>query len=193
MDVRAAAHDLKRVIANLAINKPYEQWNIVDVFNTQEQDAEVMVDLQDDLHLDLEEGPYLVYDYWNKEFVGEIDRRFTVALRPCASKVFGVRRKLSRPQVLTTSRHFSQGAHDIVDMHWDEGRRTLSGVSKVVASDAYEIIFAVPEGLRMFIEGNDTRSTNVRSTGRNLWTLCIDPVETGKAAWSVCFTPDPQR
>lgn len=190
MDVRATAHDYKLVIANLAINKPYEQWNIVDVFNPLEQETEAVVDLQADLHLALEDGPYLVYDFWNREYVGQIQNRFTTTLRPCASKVFAVRRKLSRPQVLSTSRHFSQGAYDIVEMRWDEGRRTLSGVSMVVAGDAYEIVFAVPEGLRMFVEGNATGSADVKTAGKNLWTLRIDPQEAGETAWSVCFTPD---
>jgi hypothetical protein len=36
--------------------------------------------------LALEEGPYLVYDYWNREYLGEIGHSFDISLRPYASK-----------------------------------------------------------------------------------------------------------
>src|SRR5450759_7233 len=188
MDIRSTAHDYKVVKANLAINKPFEQWNVVDVFNLLEEDVEVVVDIHDDLHLPLDEGPYLVYDYWNKEYIGETTQCFTTLLRPCASKVFAVRKKLGHPQVLSTSRHISQGAFDISSLAWDESRNTLSGVSKVVEGDLYEIVLYVPEGFRVFAEGNDTLSPDLRNIGKNLWVMRISPGATGEVSWSVAFT-----
>lgn len=190
MDIRSTAHDYKVVKVNLAINKPYEQWNVVDVFNLLEKDVEATVDIYDDLHLPLDEGPYLVYDYWNKEYVGEITRRFTVQLSPCASKLFAVRKKLGHPQVISTSRHISQGAFDISSLTWDANRNTLSGVSKVVAGDPYEIVLYVPVGFRLFAEGNDTISSDLRSMGKNLWVIRLGPGATGEVSWSVAFTAD---
>lgn len=101
MDLRATAHDYRVVQVNLAVNLPFEQWNVLDVFNLQEEAVEVSVDLQTDLHLDLAEGPYLVYDYWNRQFVGEVARSFSAALRPHASRIYAVRRKTGLPQVLS--------------------------------------------------------------------------------------------
>ncbi len=187
MDLHSVAHDYKVVLTNLVINKPYEQWNVLDVFNLLETEVEATIDLRDDLHLPLEEGPYLVYDYWNKQYIGEIERGFSTLLQPCASKVYAVRRKLGRPQVVSTSRHISQGAFDITSLAWDESRKTLSGVSKVVAHDPYEIILYVPDGFRVFLEGNDTLSTNVQNMGKNIWALRLAPEATGELAWSVAF------
>ena len=188
MDLRSTAHDYKVVKANLAINKPYEQWNVVDVFNLLEEDVEVTVDIYSDLHLSLDEGPYLVYDYWNKEYIGEIPQYFTVPLHPCASRVFAVRKKLGHPQVLSTSRHLSQGAFDLSSLTWNESRDMLSGVSKTVAGEPYDIVLYVPDGFRIFVEGNDTLSPDLRKTGENIWVMRLNPVTTGEMSWSVAFT-----
>lgn len=187
MDVRVTAHDYRVVKVNLAITKPYEQWNVVDVFNLLEEEVEATIDIRDDLHLD--SGPYLVYDFWNKEFIGEVAASFTIPLRPCASKLFAVRKKLGRPQVLSTSRHISQGAVDLVSLNWDEGRQTLNGVSKVIAGDAYEIALYVPDGYRVFSEGNDTLLADMQSADKHIWTLHLKPTVTGETTWSVAFTP----
>jgi hypothetical protein len=191
MDIRATAHDYRVVKANLAINKPYEQWNVVDVFNLLEEEVEATVDLHDDLHLETGGDPYLVYDYWNKEFLGEICTSFSTRLRPFASKIFAVRQRLGRPQVLSTSRHISQGAFDLVRLEWDAEKKVLSGVSKVVAGDPYEIVIYMPDGFRLFQEGNGTSIPDVRSAGKNLSILRLEPRETGEAAWSAAFLEIP--
>ena len=189
MDVRTTAHDYRVVKTNLAINKPFEQWNVVDVFNLLEEEVAVTVDLYQDLHLDLEEGPYLVYDYWNREYLGEIAQSFSLSLRPCASKVFAVRKKLGHPQLVSTSRHLSQGAFDLLGVSWDEGRQVLSGVSKVVGGEHYEMVVYVPEGLRIFTEGNHTLLSETRSVGKNVWSMAFQPAATGEVTWSIAFTP----
>lgn len=99
-----------------------------------------------------------------------------------------MRRKLGRPQMLSTSRHISQGAVELVNVVWDEKRQTLSGVSKVVAGDPYEIALYLPDGYRVFSEGNDTLSADMRNAGKHIWTLRLNPAATGETAWSVAFT-----
>ncbi len=189
MDVRATAHDYRVVITNLAINKPFEQWNVVDVFNLLEEEVDVSVDLYQDLHLAPEEGPYLVYDYWNREYLGEIGHTFHLSLRPYASKVFAVRKKLGRPQLVSTSRHLSQGAYDLLTVTWDDEKKILSGISRVVAGEPYEMVVYVPEGLRIFVEGNHTFSPDVLPVGKNAWRMSFQPAVTGEFPWSIAFTP----
>jgi hypothetical protein len=113
-----------------------------------------------------------------------------VQLRPCASKVFAVRKKLGHPQVLSTSRHISQGAFDIKSMIWDESRNTLSGVSKVIAGEPYDIVLYIPDSFRLFVEGNDTLSSNLKGLGKYLWVMRLNPGATGEVSWSVAFTVD---
>jgi len=175
------------VKVNLAINKPYEQWNVVDVFNLLEEEIEVTVDIHDDLHLPADDDSYLVYDFWNQEYLGEITRSFPIQLRPCASKVFAVRKKLGHPQVLSTSRHISQGAFDLLSLTWDENSKTLAGVSKMVAGDPYEIVLYVPDGYEVSNEGNKKLNRDLKKEGMNLWVIQFNPGTTGEVAWSVTF------
>jgi hypothetical protein len=189
MDIRVTAHDLRVVKANLAVNKPYGQWNVVDVFNLLAEEMEVAVDLRADLHLPLEEGPYLVYDYWNRQYIGEISTCFNAALRPFASRVFAVHKKLSRPQVLSTSRHLSQGAVDLVNLVWDEQRQTLSGISQGVAGDAYEIVLHLPDEYRMISDEFSALAPEIRQIAPNVWGLVFAPAATGEFPWSVAFNP----
>jgi hypothetical protein len=50
-----------------------------------------------------------------------------------------MRELADHPTVLSTSRHVTQGAIDLVAEHWDAARRTLTGASRVVRHDPYEL------------------------------------------------------
>ena len=52
--------------------------------------------------------------------------------------MIALRRKLDRPQVVSTSRHVSQGAVDLTYADWDSAGRVLRGRSKVVAGDDFK-------------------------------------------------------
>ncbi|MDR2184768.1 MAG: hypothetical protein LBO80_03740, partial [Treponema sp.] len=107
MDIRETAHDYRIVKINLSIEKPFGRWNVMDVLNLQEERNTVAIDVIKDLHL--EEGEYLIYDFWNHRFLGETSGRIDVTLDPCASAVLAVHRKKDTPQFLSSSRHVSQG------------------------------------------------------------------------------------
>jgi hypothetical protein len=48
--------------------------------------------------------------------------------------------------VLSTSRHVTQGIVDLTDEHWDAVKSSLSGTSKVVENDHYELRMILPVG-----------------------------------------------
>lgn len=135
-DIRESALTTNFFTVNLSIAKSFEQWNIVDVMNLAETDQSVTIDFED---LGLEKGKYLVYEFWNDEFVGLKDDGFVAELRPCASKVFAVRKFTGIPQVVSTTRHITQGGVDLLDVRYDENRKALSGISHVVKGDRYKI------------------------------------------------------
>jgi hypothetical protein len=49
-----------------------------------------------------------------------------------------------RPQLISTSRHITQGVVDVVSESWDADSKSLSGISRVVAGDPYELRIAKP-------------------------------------------------
>lgn len=123
-------------IVNLSIAKPFEQWNIVDVMNLSETDKTKTITFDE---LGIEKGKYLVYEFWNDEFIGLQEDGFTTELRPCASKVFAIRKYTGIPQVVSTTRHITQGGVDLLDVRYDQTTKVLSGVSHVVKGDLYKI------------------------------------------------------
>jgi len=85
---------------------------------------------------------YHAFDFWaNKplpRFAGEF--QFKVPAQTCL--VIAVRAAEGHPLLLSTSRHVSQGMIDVRDEQWDAATGTLSGVSRVVGGDPYELRIA---------------------------------------------------
>jgi hypothetical protein len=184
MDIRETAHDYRVVTVNLAVEKPFLRWNVVDILNLLETDTEISVDVEEDLHL--EAGEYLVYDFWNRRFLGESRKKIELSLKPCASAVLAVHRKQGIPQFLSTSRHISQGGADLADLSWDNERLILKGVSRTVKGDPYEIVLYMPSGWRVSVESNGTTSPDWKTDGCISRSVYLPP-ETGEYSWSVQF------
>ncbi len=93
------------------------------------------------------EKTYYVYDFWNDHFIGILkgSDRLEQSLRPGESRMMSVREVLPHPRVLSVNRHVMQGYLDMEDEKWSNGRKILSGTSKVVGGDPYLISIA-PNG-----------------------------------------------
>jgi hypothetical protein len=50
--------------------------------------------------------------------------------------------------LISTSRHIRQMAVDIKDLAYNDGQRVLSGVSRAVAGDPYQLRIFLPDGFR---------------------------------------------
>lgn len=136
MDIREAALEDTKVITNLQICKHFEEWNVVQVTNLLEEEKELTVNFDTELHLD--EGEYLVYDYWNHQFLGKKRCGITVKLPAFGSVVLSIRRFTGKKQIVSTSRHISQGGFDLLDVLLDENNN-LYGRSNVIANEPYII------------------------------------------------------
>jgi hypothetical protein len=63
-------------------------------------------------------------------------------LPPHACQILALRPMLDHPFIISTSRHVTQGMIDVTNEHWDPATRTLSGISRVVGGDPYELRIA---------------------------------------------------
>jgi hypothetical protein len=93
-------------------------------------------------------GEHLVYEFWSKTMLGafrdgfvpgSIDPRFQV-------QVFCIREREDRPQLVATSRHVSCGGPDLEKVAWEQD--VLTGVSRLVRDDPYDIRLTEPAGFR---------------------------------------------
>ena len=114
-----------------------ERRDLVGLFNWNEKTpADVAVDLAS---LGLSADEYVGFDFWENQFVGPVSGTLKRNLRPSSCRIISLLRKADRPQLVSTSRHVTQGAVDVVSVEWDAATKTLRGRSRVVGGDPYEL------------------------------------------------------
>ncbi len=127
----------------LEVNRPFENWVVLG--RTGESVREVKFA---DLGLD-PANEYFVFEFWSGRLLGS----FTGAFAPgpldsvfrCQALI--IRERKPRPQVIATSRHLTGGGVDLLDVQWKDG--VLSGTSRVVSQDPYEIEISEPSGFKL--------------------------------------------
>jgi hypothetical protein len=82
---------------------------------------------------------YVAFDYWGNEFFGSFGKKLSIEVPPGSCRVLSVQPVQSQPIVLSTSQHITQGIVDLVEVSWNVETKTLSGISKVIAGDPYEV------------------------------------------------------
>jgi len=108
---------------------------VVGVFNWEQEDREIDYPVD---RLGLKRGvAYEAFEYWSNKSIEPVRDRLRFKLPASSSSVIAIRAAANHPQVVSTSRHITQGLIDLSNEQWRGGE--LSGVSKVVAGDAYEL------------------------------------------------------
>lgn len=150
------AHELKPRPVDLFENDPARIWllsdtrqsprrDVVALYNWSQSKAATIACALDRLGLPAEQE-FVAFDFWANKFVPPFRRQLSTELPAASCRVLAVRPVASHPQLLSTSRHVTQGIVDVLEEKWDATGRTLSGVSRVVASDLYELRIIVPIG-----------------------------------------------
>jgi hypothetical protein len=85
-------------------------------------------------------GGYVGFDFWGNRFVEISGDVLEMELPPGSCRVISIVPAGDRPRVVSTSRHVTQGVVDLRGETWDG--KVLSGVSRVVGGDDYEIRIA---------------------------------------------------
>ena len=91
---------------------------------------------------------YVAFDFWSGRFLPNFKDVLKADLPGGSCKILAVRPLCEHPQLLSTSRHVTQGMMDVTGENWDAASATLSGSSRVVANDPYELRIVTPAGER---------------------------------------------
>ena len=141
------------------------------------------------LNLDPEKS-YHVYDFWNDNYIGEVDgsSQLEQTLRPGEARMMSVREVKDHPQVISTNRHIMQGYLDMYDVEWDAKKKTLSGTSKVVEGDAY-VIYISPNGFNLKETKAVDPGTEISSskTHDGLIKITMKSKDNKESKWSIKF------
>ena len=177
-------------IWDLKVNHLGRAYDVVGCFNFDETKTSGLELLWKDLGLD-EDGPVHVFDFWNKEYLGCWDKGFYVPLAPSSVRVLTLLAAKPEPQLISTSRHISQGWVDLVACGYDAKEMVFSGTSRVVRDDPYELRFVFPrKGSGFRIKSADARAEEVTVRNHGRWaTVTIRHSINAEVPWEVRFEP----
>lgn len=132
---------------------------------------------------------YQVFDYWEDSYLGTMSTTLISTLAGANCQVLAIRKAAPHPQLLSTSRHITQGLMDVKSETWNAKARTLQGTSHVVEKDPYEMRITCPpeyklEDIRLSgVKAKVNKSTNEEGLIR----ITITPKASGIIEWSIQF------
>src|SRR5260370_353736 len=117
-----------------------------------------------------------------------------VEVGPASSRVLTLLTEADHPQLISTSRHITQGWVDILAQSYNRTTNTYAGKSKVIKNDAYELRFVYPRGKNQVIKSAAARAVSgklpVKIINHQGWsTIEIASPQTTEVSWSVSFAP----
>ncbi len=178
-DLSPALLNDESLIINLKIDKEYEGYQVTGVFNLTDSNYSRYVDISKDLNLD--NGEYLVYDFYRDEYLCRVNNCIELDFLPYECRILSLRPYKGVPQVISTSRHISQGAAEITNMEYSSGK--LEMCAKLIKGDKYTVTVYVPENYKL----KDYTGFNNHELKNNILRLSFLPDDTKTYCFCVNF------
>lgn len=178
-------------IWDLKVNHLGRNYDVVGVFNFDETRPSPIYVGWKDLGLP-EDQPVHVFDFWNKEYLGAWEKGVSLDLAPASTRVLTLLPQQDHPQLISTSRHLTQGWVDLVSQAYNAANNSYQGRSKIVRNDPYEIRFVFPRGKNFRIKQASASSNNgslaVKISNHQGWaTIEFNSPRTTEVRWNVSF------
>ncbi len=178
-------------IWDLKISHLGRNYDVVGVFNFRE-------DRPEQIELDWKElglpgdRPVHVFDFWNGEYIGAWEAGMAIKINPTSCRVFTLLPMSERIQLVSTNRHITQGWVDLVRLESDSDTISLSGTSRIIKNDPYQLHFVFPRGTNFAIKSavatSSSRTLPSRQTNHQGWaTVTIDSDASTEVDWEVTF------
>jgi len=186
MDMHHKLRGDNAVIVNLAVCKPFGEWNVIGIMNPEDKIIERHFSLESDFHIDTRNGQtYAVYDFWKGEFLGVFCETFSIAVAPMDAAVLRITPLNQHPQLISTSRHITQGGYDLDDLQWNETEKILSGKSKVIADEIYRMTLYLP--MNYELANVECIEQATFTTDSQLLIVDLHSECSGELIWKLCF------
>lgn len=185
------SHNNKR-IWDLKINHLNRHYDVVGLFNFEEgTTAEVAVKWE---ALGINNGPVHVYDFWNKEYMGTWDTGISLTINPTSCRVLTLLPDNGEIQLLSTSRHITQGWVDLITLDSQDKGSKISGTSRIPGNDPYTLTFVYPRGKNFSISSATAfvgkNSLPVKISCHQGWaSVEFMTGDLSDVKWSVSFAP----
>ncbi|MHB8095140.1 MAG: NPCBM/NEW2 domain-containing protein [Candidatus Aminicenantales bacterium] len=180
-------------IWDLKINHLGRNYDVVGVFNYDEKAADKVLLQWKALGLP-ETGRVHAFDFWNKEYLGAWEAGMAVDVPPAACRVLMLLPATGDIQLVSTSRHITQGWVDLASLSAANGGTRQAGKSHVIKGDPYELRFAFPQGRNFKVAKASARGASgelpVNVFNYQGWAVVrmLSP-KTEDIEWEVSFEP----
>jgi hypothetical protein len=128
----------------LSVKKSFAEWTVAGFFNADLSDPVSRSYGLNRLWL-RPELTYLVYDFWNEKFLGEISGNIHVTTPPGSVTLLSLHEKSGFPQFISTSRHVLQGSIELEEVIWDAATQTLNGISLGPPGSSHYVTVYLPD------------------------------------------------
>lgn len=180
-------------IWDLKVNHLGRRYDVVGVFNFDVAKADPVYLNWGELGLPA--GKLIhVFDFWNQEYLGAWAEGTVVPTAPTSCHVLTLLPDSGAIQLISTSRHITQGPVDLAAVSQSAAGNSFKGTSRLIKDDPYQLRFVFPRGTNHVV----MRAT-ARAKGRKLpvkianhqgWaTMEITSPKTQEADWEVQFGP----
>ena len=147
VDLFDAVHPDYPKVFHLRIEKDWDAWDILALFNYGEEPLTQSVPL-DQIGLDPNEE-VMAWEFWNEQYMGTVTGGLTVRLPPQSARVYRLSSKRSHPWILSTDMHVLQGKVEVLDATWDLERGTLTIRATRPKGETGNLFVVAPKGLRV--------------------------------------------
>jgi hypothetical protein len=172
---------LQQTLYQLDVARPFERWTVL----ARTAGAPDTIRVAD---LGLSAGrDYVAFDFWKKRFLGAFKDTFVFgAIDPDFQvQVVCLREQQPHPQLLATNRHVSCGGADLERVSWNGD--SLSGTSKVVTGDDYELYVTEPDGWTAESVDAVGAEAVMGDRGDHWRRVIVRGARTGQLTWTVRY------
>ncbi|MCG2681926.1 MAG: NPCBM/NEW2 domain-containing protein [Kiritimatiellae bacterium] len=131
-------------IWHLHVERDFDSWEVVGFFNMGDGPKTMRLRPED---IGLESGrPCLVFDFWDERFLGAVAGAIEILVPARGCRVLCIRKPAGRPQILSTSRHITQGGVELEGVGWDGKNGRLSGRFRLPTAAEQRLYLYAPPG-----------------------------------------------
>jgi len=178
---------------DLKVNHLGRQYDVVGVFNFDTEKADsVYLNWKE---LGLPEGRLVhVFDFWNKEYLGAWGEGMAVPTAPTSCRVLTLLPADDSIQLISTSRHITQGPIELTRLSQSNGGKSFKGASQLVKNDPYQLSFVFPRGTNYTVARAIARAGRtklpVKIANHQGWAAAeFTSPKTQEVEWEIQFGP----
>ncbi|MBQ2876551.1 MAG: alpha-galactosidase [Clostridia bacterium] len=160
------------------VEREFESYTLIGLLNMSDKPIRRKLCFVSDIGI--EAGEYYAYSFFEDREIAVGEDSIALCVEPHDTAVIALRKKKNIPQIISTSRHITSGAAELLSLDFADDRLTFS--ARLVKDDEYRVRVAVPDSYRAV-----SASLGKLSADSKRATLTFMPSATGEYKFDISF------